>query len=127
MGCTVRTADIRRKGDKLIRRGNGSYLYYSGESQGNRGIGLKVRYGIEGRKSSEFQKVVIKIKIDNVISTRVILVYVLTVNKRKEEIEEFYNKLEETKQKFTKYFTIIIRDWNAKIGKGVKIRGVVGP
>ncbi|MBP1527199.1 MAG: hypothetical protein H9Q66_04685 [Spiroplasma ixodetis] len=123
-------AEVRRKGEGLIRRKNGNYLYYFGETKGYKGIGFYINHRIWNKvieiKRSTERIGIIKIEIEKKTVLTIIVVYAPTAEKGEDEIEEFYENLERTKQECQEYFTILLGDWNAKIGKG-EAKGVVGP
>lgn len=49
------------------------------------------------------------------------------MGKEEKKVKEFYRKLRETLQAEKEYYNIIMGDYNAKIGKGKRIDGVMGP
>ena len=124
-------SEVRRKGEGLIKRRNGNYFYYFGETKGYRGIGFYIKNKI-WNKVIEIGNVserigVLKIRSDKHVIMTIIQIYAPTAEKDDNEMERFYSALETTIDQNKEYYTIIMGDWNSKLGKNNLVRGILGP
>ena len=124
-------SETRREGEKLIKRKNGNYFYYFGETKGYRGTGFYIRSNIMKKvlvvKGISERISVLKLNIQNKVNMTIIQIYAPTMEATDEEKENFYKKLEKTIQEEKEYYNVIMGDWNSKIGQGEEIRGIIGP
>ncbi len=114
-------SEVRMNGENLIKRQKGDYFYYYGQTRGYRGIGFYVRSNImervEKMKGINERIGCLKIRIDKKTKISIIQVYAPTMGAEKEEIEKFYGDLKRTVQENREYYTIIMGDWNSKVGR----------
>ncbi|XP_030760798.1 craniofacial development protein 2-like [Sitophilus oryzae] len=117
--------EVRWPGSGTIRTEHGT-LYYSGNDNPNHynGVGVLVSSGIERSVVDFFpisdRLMVLKIKTSRRIMN-IVQVYAPTSEKQDDMVEQFYNELEDI-MKLTKKgeLTIIIGDFNAKVGIGAE-------
>ena len=127
----VGLAEVRREGENLIKRRNGNYFYFYGETKGYRGVGFYVRKGL-AKDIIEIKGItervgVLKIRIEKKVAVTIVQVYAPTSEKTEEEVDEFYKVVEETIRENKEHYCIVMGDWNSKVGKGEEIQGVKGP
>ncbi len=126
----VGLGEVRRKGEKLMTRKNGNYWYYFGESKGYRGIGFYIK-GYWKNKIIEMKGITervgyIKLQIEKGVKLLVVQVYAPTAGAEEDEIKKFYNDLSTVLQREREYYTIIMGDFNAKIGGGKTKDNTIG-
>lgn len=117
----VGLAEVRRKGNELIQRKNGNYLYYSGETKGYKGVGFYINARI-WKKIKEIKQVnericVLKLEIERKILATIIQVYAPILDAEAKEKREFYEVLQETVERERENYTIVMGDWNGIVGK----------
>ena len=94
-------AEVRRAGNELIHRKNGDYLYFYGETKGYRSVGFLVKEKL-WNKIKEIKQVneriicVLKLEIEEKSLLSIIQIYAPILAAEKDEIREFYKKLQET-------------------------------
>uniref|UniRef100_A0A8D9E7D4 Craniofacial development protein 2 n=1 Tax=Cacopsylla melanoneura TaxID=428564 RepID=A0A8D9E7D4_9HEMI len=107
-------------GEECIHLKSGHILYFKGDREGLWGTGFLVnkkwKNAVKMFKSNSDRIVQTLIKIGSV-HIRVIQVYAPTSDSSEEEIERFYNKLQDTvNEKYENTRTYLIGDWNCKVG-----------
>ena len=117
----VGLTEVRRVGENLIKRKNGHYLYYFGETKGYRGTWFYIHKDIMNRvilvKSVCERISVIKIEVQNGVNMTLIQVYAPTLASEQTECEEFYKLVEETLHEYGEYYNLVMGDWHAKVGE----------
>lgn len=113
--------DIVGEGEELIRRKNGNYLYYYGETKGYKGVGFYIRERI-WKKVKELKSVsericVLKIEIERKILLTIIQVYTPILDAEEKEINEFYEVLQKTIEQEKENYLVVMGDWNGIVGK----------
>ena len=113
-------SEIKRCGERMIVRNNGNVFYYYGETIGYRGVGFYISNRLVNHiseiKGVSERIACLKMKVDKNTNLLIIQVYAPTTVAEEKITEEFYKLLEETYEKEKEYYTIIMGDWNAKIG-----------
>ena len=123
-------SEVRKMGEKLIKRKNNNYLYFFGETIGYRGTGFYINRriidiiikieGVTERIS------LMKVELSRKVKILIVQVYAPTMDANEEEIEKFYSKLREVYYREKEYYNIIVGGWNAKIGKADTEKETVG-
>ena len=112
--------EIRRSGEAIVDRHNGDIFCYKGQTKGQRGVGFIIKKEIihmvqEIRGISE-RIMVLTLQTNKRYRTTIIQIYAPTENSNDEDIEDFYNELECTIEKYRSNRTFIIGDFNSKVG-----------
>ncbi len=94
------SAEFRRMREKLQKRSNGNYLFYSGQTKGFRGTLFYIHKQF-ANKVTEFKGIserisLIKLAIDRKTKILIIQVYASTLQAKVNETEEFYELLQRT-------------------------------
>jgi exonuclease III len=117
----VGLSEVRRIGENLIKRKNGNYFYYFGETKGYRGVGFYINAKIWNKvyeiKSVNERICTLKIDYSKRIKMTIIQVYAPTLEARETEKDQFYESLINTINEEREYYTIVMGDFNGKIGK----------
>ena len=112
--------EIRRQGEAIIEKENGNLITYIGNTKGQRGTGFlinkRIKENVDTIKGINDRIAMLKIKIGK-RTILIIQIHAPTAQSSDEEIEEFYNTLEDTINKNRRQLNIILGDFNAKIGK----------
>ncbi|CAH2091584.1 unnamed protein product [Euphydryas editha] len=111
-------SEIRRKGNEIIEEGNHIFCY-TGELQGRHGVGflIKKQYknNIENYIGISDRVCLLNMKFEKV-TISIIQVYAPTSEAPEEEVEVFYNQIDEA-QNLARGKLILMGDFNAKIGQ----------
>ena len=114
---------MRRKGENCITLKSGHKLFYKGnEEQKLGGVGILINkteaVNITQYHHAISERVIaIDIKINKRYTCKIIQVYAPTTGHKEEEIETFYEHINEALNKNKTKYTIIMGDFNAKVGK----------
>lgn len=124
-------SEIRQKGKKIIEKTNGDIGYLFGETKDHRGVGFVVKKNL-AKKFTEFKGIserlaIAKFKLNKNMKVAIFQVQAPTLPASKEEIKYFYRFLESTYLQERERYSIIIGDFNAKIGIEHEISGCTGP
>ena len=111
-------------------KGESSTFYYSGGDRHERGVGIMVTKEVEksvlGYWAVSERVIMMKVK-GHPFNMNFIQVYAPTTESSEEEVDEFYEELEEAWiQCKSQEVTLVMGDFNAKVGKG-RFENVVGP
>lgn len=113
-------AENRRSGEQLIKKKVGYSVYYYGETKGYRGVGFYIKNDlmniITEIKGISERICFLKIAVNKGIKILIIMVYAPTLDSEEEETDRFYCNLQNTFDSEREYYTIVMGDWNAKIG-----------
>lgn len=95
----VGTSEVCKEGEGLIKRKNGNYLYYYGETKGQKEVGFYIRNEI-WRKITESKKIsertcLLKMEIDENRELLIVQVYAPTLEAEEEELDKFYTTLQQ--------------------------------
>ncbi len=119
-------SEIRRGGEKIQITRKGNLFQYIGSNGGQKGVGFLVKSNLKKQfkeiKGISDRITSIKIKINKTIII-CIQVYATTTSADEEEIEKFYELVEEVMVKELKIKnnkTFLLGDWNSQIGQGQK-------
>lgn len=123
----VGISECRTLGEKLLELKNGNYFYYRGDTKGYRGVGFYIHKKWTKKVikvgSSSDRIGFVKLEIGSKVNLLIVQVYAPTMQAEEEEVEEFYEQLFELVDKEKEYYTVVMGDFNAKIGKEeVKIK-----
>ena len=120
MGCS-RSIRVQKYGEDLIKKRNGHYWYYFGQTKGYKGVGWYVNSRIWHRvteiKKCNERICILKLKINNTIQLALIQVYAPILDAKTEVIEQFYEELQEVVDREKEFYTVVMGDWNGQIGK----------
>lgn len=112
-------SEIRKSGEDIIERTNGDIWYHLGTTPGQKGVGFIIKkqvkhliHNIVG-VSERIAVLVIKEKRQKIT---IIQAYAPTSASSDNEIEEFYDLLETTIDKYRSPIIIVVGDFNSKIG-----------
>lgn len=126
----VGLSEIRKQGEGLFRRNKGYYFYYFGETKGYRGVGFIVKEKLWDKileiKGVNERICVLKLEIGLNVSMSVVQVYAPTLETEEVQLEEFYATLYDTVSKERGNFTIVMGDFNAKVGAKISNEFCVG-
>ena len=105
-------AEVRRKGKRLVQRKNGNYLYYFGETSGQKGVGFYINgrmWGnVEEIKGVTERICLMRLRVEKKVKTVIIQVYTPTAAAEDEEKEEFYQKVQEVVHQEKEYYTVVM-------------------
>ena len=129
----VGLCEVRRLGEEQKIINDGHVLYWRGKSQGSKqelGVGFLIHKSLE-KNIIEFYSVServasVTIKLNNRYNLKIIQVYAPTCSHSDEEIESFYEDVHLASERIKTNFTIIMGDFNAKIGKKTEGETAVG-
>ncbi|XP_073980223.1 uncharacterized protein [Rhodnius prolixus] len=115
-------SEVRRNGEECIELQNNMKFYYNGDgSIGGTGFLVNKHLANQITSFKSYSQRVSKLiwnpgrkKIGRI---KIIQIYAPTSDSTEEELEEFYGKLQPAVDEDPCRFTIIIGDWNAKVGK----------
>ena len=116
----VGLSEIRRVGEAVLEKQNGDLFSFVGETKGQRGVGFlvnkRVKNYVEGVLGISERITLLKLKI---FLTRItiIQVYAPTEASSQEELDEFYEVLDDTLNNHQSQMNFVIGDFNAKVGK----------
>ena len=118
-------AETRITGDGELTTEEGHKLYYSGQGKHYEGVGLMVKKEIKNSvinyTAVSSKIILIRIKASP-ININIIQIYVPTTAYTDEEIEQFYESIDNTIKETPKKDLLIIQgDFNAKVGKDAHI------
>lgn len=112
--------EVRRKDESFTTLQSGHMLYHSQAKNGQAGVGFLVNNKWKDRivrvKSIGYRVAELVLNINTRYQLKIVQVYAPTSTHSEEEIDKFYNDLEnilETKS----HYTIVMGDFNAKVGK----------
>ena len=115
-------SEVRRNGESLVRRRNGHYLYYFGETKGCRGTGFykyinkNIMHNISSIRGVNERISTLKIEVNKGMNISVLQIYAPTLEADEKETLEFYRILEKTLHEEREYYNIVMGNWNAKVG-----------
>lgn len=118
----VGLSEVRREGENLVRRKNGNYFYYFGETKGQKGIGFYIRGDIWNRvceiKGINERMGLIKLEFGKKWKIAIIQVYAPILDSEDSAKDKFYEELTNTIREEQEYYTIVMGDFNAKVEGG---------
>ncbi len=115
-------AETRRRGENIEQLKNGSVLYTVGkENRSDSGVGFLVNQQLANNvvefKSTSDRVAMIVIKLSHRYMLKVIQVYAPTSAHDDDEIEDMYEEINHLMDYSKTHYTMVIGDFNAKIGK----------
>ena len=119
----VGISEVHRKGEKLVQLQESNHLFYhKGKENGKfGGVGFLINQKLAGnilKFSSVSDRIAwIEIKLSKRYSLKVIQVYAPTSQCPDEEIESFYDDIGQVMDQENTKYTLLIGDFNAKVGK----------
>ena len=118
-------AETRLTGDGELATEEGHKLYYSGQGKHYEGVGFMVKKEIKNSviNYTAVSSRIISIRIkESPMNITIIQIYAPITAYIDEEIDQFYESIDNTiKETPKKYFLIIRSDLNAKVGKDAHI------
>lgn len=124
-------AETRQMGENVIKNKNGDIWYKYGETKGHRAVGFLV-----GRKLTkrliEFKGIneriaLAKFKINKKAKHVILQIYAPTMAAAKDEVKQFYQTLNEHYIREQERVSLVMEDFNSKIGNEQEICGYTGP
>lgn len=115
-------SEIRRVGENTIKLTEGHLLYYQGQQDKRQhGVGFLVNRSV-AENVIEFHSISeriasVTIQLTKRYCMKIIQAYAPTADKPQEEIEDFFEKLGQELQRRKTQYTIVMGDFNAKVGK----------
>jgi hypothetical protein len=117
----VGLSETRRHGETIEQLKSGHVLYTVGNDKSDGGVGFIINRSLADNvveyKSASNRAAMIVIKLSKRYSLKVIQVYAPSTSHDDEEVEEFYENVNTLMDCTRTHFTMIIGDFNAKIGK----------
>ena len=116
-------SEVRRKSENVISMNESKHLfYYRGkENEKTSGVGFLVNSNIAGNvlkfDSLSDRVAYVTIKLNKMYTLKVIQVYAPTSTSSEEEIEQFYDDISKVLDVEKTKYTILMGDFNAKVGK----------
>jgi exonuclease III len=115
-------SETKCKGEHLIKLKNGHTLYTSGNANNNKhGVGFLIHKKLEEKvisiKGINERIAQLTLKINQRYKMKIIQVYAPRTSYEDQEVIEIYQQIENLLKDEKTYFTIIMGDFNAKIGK----------
>lgn len=122
-------SEVKRNGEECIKLKDGHVLYYKGEKGGpSTGFIINNKWAdrIQGFKgySNRVSRVIFSIKKEKDERIKIIQVYAPTSQSSDEEIEHFYRDVQIALENNKCRTTVVMGDWNAKIGENGRERAV---
>lgn len=112
--------EIRKTGEAIIEKKNGDLFSYIGETKGQKGVGFiihkKFKNTIEDIVGISERICVLTLKLGR-RKISIIQAYAPTTNSTEEELEDFYNLLDNTLNKYRSERNFVIGDFNCKVGR----------
>ena len=114
-------AETRRCGESIKKLASGNILYTNGKiNKRQSGVGFLINKSL-ANNVTEFKSVsdrlaFIILKINTNYSVKIVQVYAPTTAHEDEEVEELYDELADIMDNKTTHYTIVMGDFNAKIG-----------
>ncbi|XP_026328092.1 uncharacterized protein LOC113236295 [Hyposmocoma kahamanoa] len=117
----LRLYEIRRNGEELLTLKSGHILYYrEGSKPGIEGIGFMVNQAIKDCvveiNSISYRLAYVILRLSKMYKLKVIQAYAPTLSHLDETVEEFYEDLRTLNDKVKTKYTIIMGDFNARVG-----------
>ncbi|KAG7307782.1 hypothetical protein JYU34_006375 [Plutella xylostella] len=114
-------SEVRRKGEDLVRLQNGHLFYYRGHDDTKYGgvgflIHKKLSPAVKNITSVSTRVCYVNLTLNSRYAVKVIQVYAPTSKHPDEEVETFYEEVEKAYLENPCHFTIIMGDFNAKVG-----------
>ena len=114
-------AETRRRGESIKKLESGNILFTKGKNDKcQSGVGFLINKALANNvvefKSVSDRLAFVVIKINTKYSVKIIQVYAPTTAHEDEEVEEMYDELAAIVDNKTTHYTIIMGDFNAKIG-----------
>ena len=114
-------SEIRRRGEHKIQLKSGNVIYWKGhDDRSESGVGFLINKEIVGNiinfKAINERIITITIRLNRKYQIQIIQVYAPTTSHDDKEIEDFYELLDNAIKEEKSNATIIISDFNAKVG-----------
>ena len=129
----VGLCEVRRLGEEQKILNNGHVLYWRGKPQDSKqesGVGFLVHKRLE-KNIVEFYSVServasVTLKLNDRYNLKIVQVYAPTCSHPDEEVESFYEDVQVATDRAKAHFTVIMGDFNAKVGKKVERETAIG-
>ena len=115
-------AETRRQGTNIIQLKNGNILYtVRNESKSEHGVSFLIHRDLASNvieyKSSSERVAMVVLRLSKKYSVKIVQVYAPTSAHDDEEIEDMYEEINQLLDSTNSHYTMVIGDFNAKIGK----------
>src|SRR5271156_978774 len=116
----VGLSEVRRQGEEITDLESGHLFYHNSGTNGQAGVGFLVHRSLKN-KISDFISIneriaEVRILLTEKTKIRIIQVYAPTSTHSEEEMEDFYSALDGTIMQGPRHLTIVIGDFNGKVG-----------
>lgn len=123
----VGICETKRKGENLVKLESGNTFYCRGmDNASKHGVGFLIKNHIADRvisyTSINERIAKLRIQLSKMQTLQVIQVYAPTSQYSDEEIDEFYEEITKLMKESKDYYSIVMGDFNAKVGKKEDIR-----
>ena len=112
-------SEVRQVGEAIIEQPNGNLFCYKGTTPGQKGVGFIIKNSMKHMVceiagiSERIMVLVLNTKHSRITITQV---YAPTESSNEQELEDFYEQLENTLEKYKSPINLVIGDFNSKIG-----------
>lgn len=118
----VGLSEVRRKREEQITLKSGHIFHYIGQTDASEGgvgfiIHKKHTHRIIEIKSLSTRVIYLTLKLNTRYSIKIIQAYAPTSTSEEEEIDTFYDNLNEALKECPAHYTLLIGDFNAKLGR----------
>lgn len=115
-------SETRKRGEGSIKLASGHTLFYKGkEDSSHGGVGIIVHRRltphIRHMKATSDRVIYITIKINKLVSVKIIQAYAPTNSYEDEEVQKFYEDVSKSINENKTYHVLVIGDFNCKVGK----------
>ena len=118
----IGTMEMRIKGEGLVRRKSGNILYLKGNGENAiNGVGFIINRRLEDQLeevTGTYERLAyVKIRINAGYSIQILQAYFPTTEHPDEEVEKLYESIEKILREVKTHYSIVMRVFNAKVGK----------
>ena len=110
---------MKEVGEAIIEQDNGDIFCYKGTTPGHKGVGLIIRNSVKymvHEITAVSERIISLILTAKRFKFTIIQTYTPATSSSEQELEDFYDLLEFTVEKYQSPKTIIVRDFNSKVG-----------
>ncbi|XP_056641545.1 craniofacial development protein 2-like [Diorhabda sublineata] len=124
-------SETRRRGEESIRLRSGHILFYKGREDNSLGgvgflVNKRISPNLQILKTISDRVIYITLKINSNITIKVVQIYAPTSSHEDEEIEVLYDEITQSLTENKTRYTLIIGDFNARIGEQCNSSQYVG-
>src|SRR5579863_7218166 len=123
-------SEVRRQGEEITDLESGHLFYHNSGANGRAGVGFLIHRSLKD-KISEFINInerIAEVRLDITERTkiRIIQVYAPTSSYTDQEMTNFYEVLDETMMQGPRHLTIVMGDFNGKVGASDSACSIIG-